>query len=45
VKFLEGFGYAGSNDRAMINVLKALGFRCVTAQSRRSMDDRRSPLI
>jgi hypothetical protein len=26
IKFLEGLGYAGSNDRAMINVLKALGF-------------------
>ncbi len=26
VKFLEGLGYASSNDRAMINVLKALGF-------------------
>lgn len=25
IKFLEGLGYAGSNDRAMINVLKALG--------------------
>jgi len=24
-KFLEGLGFAGSNDRAMINVLKALG--------------------
>lgn len=26
VKFLEGLGYSSSNDRAMINVLKALGF-------------------
>ncbi|MGJ0390533.1 DUF5343 domain-containing protein [Microbacterium sp. CGR1] len=25
IKFLEGLGYAGSNDRAMVNVLKALG--------------------
>jgi hypothetical protein len=25
-KFLEGLGYANSNDRAVINVLKALGF-------------------
>jgi len=25
-KFLEGLGYANSNDRAIINVLKALGF-------------------
>ena len=26
IKFLEGLGYPSSNDRAMINVLKALGF-------------------
>ncbi|WP_089875541.1 MULTISPECIES: DUF5343 domain-containing protein [unclassified Leifsonia] len=25
IKFLEGLGFAGSNDRAMVNVLKALG--------------------
>ncbi len=26
IKFLEGLGYPSSNDRATINVLKALGF-------------------
>jgi len=26
IKFLEGLGYPSSNDRAMINVLKAVGF-------------------
>lgn len=26
LKFLEGLGYASSNDRTIINVLKALGF-------------------
>jgi len=48
-KFLEGLGYQNSNDRAVINVLKALGFLddsgVPTARYHRYLDQTQSALV
>lgn len=48
-KFLEGLGYANSNDRAVINVLKALGFLdesgVPTSRYHRYLDQTQSALV
>lgn len=48
-KFLEGLGFANSNDRAIINVLKALGFLddsgVPTARYHRFLDQTQSALV
>lgn len=48
-KFLEGLGFANSNDRAIINVLKALGFvddsGVPTARYHRYLDQTQSALV
>ena len=48
-KFLEGLGYQNSNDRAIINVLKALGFLddsgVPTARYHRYLDQTQSALV
>lgn len=48
-KFLEGLGFPSSNDRAMINVLKALGFLTdsgvPTARYHEYLDQTQSDLV
>lgn len=48
-KFLEGLGYQNSNDRAIINVLKALGFLddsgVPTSRYHRYLDQTQSALV
>lgn len=48
-KFLEGLGFANSNDRAIINVLKALGFLddsgVPTTRYHRFLDQTQSALV
>jgi hypothetical protein len=48
-KFLEGLGFANSNDRAIINVLKALGFLdesgVPTSRYHRYLDQTQSELV
>lgn len=48
-KFLEGLGYQNSNDRAVINVLKALGFLddsgVPTSRYHRYLDQTQSALV